>query len=78
MACLHVKALRTRKNTVPHTSHRCSDLMSPPAARTWPTGAIRWLRQEGHRGWSVSGSASAGDGMEGLGYVGPIGSRPRP
>ena len=37
--------------------------LSPSATRTWPTGAIRWLRQAGQRRSSVSGSGRSGRGI---------------
>lgn len=55
--------LRTNQNAVPHAAHQCFDLIVVSVARTRPIGVTRWLRHEGHRRSTVSGSAGSGDGM---------------
>ena len=55
--------LRTNQNAIPHASQRCSTLMSPSPALTWPTGAMSSLWQVGHRRSRVSGNSASGVGM---------------
>jgi hypothetical protein len=57
--------VRTNQNAAPHASHRCSDLIVPPPAMTWPACTILSLWHEGQTRSRLSGSAGSGDVMGG-------------